>query len=231
MDELELVTQNVLQVKERIRKAAEKAGSDWEKIKLVVVVKNVEILAIKEAIRAGIRDLGENRAQDLLRKLPHLPLELSWHFVGHLQTNKVRQVIKFVELIHSVDSITLLQEIDKRARQLEKNQDILIEVNVSGEETKFGISPDKILPFLKEAVGFNSVRIRGLMTVAPLVEDPEEVRPIFAGLREIYEQILQAGIVKRGFDYLSMGMTNDFEVAIEEGANIIRIGTAIFKGI
>ncbi len=229
MNSLGTISQNVQEVEQRIKKAAERSGRDWENIKLVVVVKNAEVTQIQEAIRAGIREFGENKAQDLLRKISQLPSGLCWHFVGHLQTNKVRQVVPIVELIHSVDSVNLMEEINKRASQFEKEQQILIQVNVSGERSKFGIGYKQVMSFLEKAMGFGSIRVRGLMTIGPLVEDPEHIRPVFAKLREIYNQILSSGIVKEGFDYLSMGMTNDFEVAIEEGANIVRIGTAIFK--
>lgn len=228
MREARSISENVAEVRNRIRRAAERVERNWEEIRLVAVVKNVGIPDIRDVLAAGIDDLGENRAQDLLEKTPQLPLEVVWHFVGHLQTNKVKQIIRFIELIHSVDDLSLVEEIDKRAVQIEKQQQVLIEVNIAREKSKFGLEPERTVSFLREIRRFRNVKPRGLMTIAPLVDDSETVRPVFSGLRRLYEEIVQAEVVDGDFNYLSMGMSNDFEVAVEEGSNMVRIGTAIF---
>lgn len=228
MREARSISENVAEVRNRIRRAAERVERNWEEIRLVAVVKNVGIPEIRDALAAGITNLGENRAQDLLEKTPQLPLEVVWHFVGHLQTNKVKQIIRFVELIHSVDDLSLVEEINKRAAQIEKQQQVLIQVNIARETSKFGLEPERTVSFLREIRRFGNVKPRGLMTIAPLVDDSETVRPVFSGLRRLYEEIVQAEVVDGDFNYLSMGMSNDFEVAVEEGSNMVRIGTAIF---
>lgn len=228
MREARSISENVAEVRNRIRRAAERVERNWEEIRLVAVAKNVGIPEIRDALAAGITDLGENRAQDLLEKTPQLPLEVVWHFVGHLQTNKVKQIIRFVELIHSVDDLSLVEEINKRAAQIEKQQQVLIQVNIARETSKFGLEPERTVSFLREIRRFGNVKPRGLMTIAPLVDDLETVRPVFSGLRRLYEEIVQAEVVDGDFNYLSMGMSNDFEVAVEEGSNMVRIGTAIF---
>lgn len=228
MREARSISENVAEVRNRIRRAAERVERNWEEIRLVAVVKNVGIPEIRDALAAGITDLGENRAQDLLEKTPQLPLEVVWHFVGHLQTNKVKQIIRFVELIHSVDDLSLVEEINKRAAQIEKQQQVLIQVNIARETSKFGLELERTVSFLREIRRFGNVKPRGLMTIAPLVDDSETVRPVFSGLRRLYEEIVQAEVVGGDFNYLSMGMSNDFEVAVEEGSNMVRIGTAIF---
>jgi pyridoxal phosphate enzyme (YggS family) len=222
------VAENVALVRKRIGEAAERIGRNREEVRLVAVVKQASIEQIREAISAGITDLGENRAQDLLEKMPQLPLDVVWHFVGHLQTNKVKQIIRFVELIHSVDGLSLAEEINKRAAEIEKQQQVLVQVNMAREASKFGLEPETAIPFLKEMREFRYLKPVGLMTIAPLVEDPETARPVFSALRRLFEEIIQAEVVDPDFKYLSIGMSNDFEVAIEEGSNMVRIGTSIF---
>lgn len=222
------VAENIASVRKRIGAAARRVGRNWDEVKLVAVVKLASVEQIREAISAGITDLGENRAQDLLERMPQLPLDVLWHFVGHLQTNKVKQIIRFVELIHSVDRLSLVEEISKRAAEMEKQQQVLVQVNTAGETSKFGLEPQETIPFLKAIREYRFLKPRGLMTIAPLVHDQEEVRPVFAALRRLLEEIVQAGIVDSDFNCLSMGMSNDFEVAVEEGSNMVRIGTSIF---
>ncbi|MDN5346829.1 MAG: dependent protein [Clostridia bacterium] len=221
------LAKRLAQVRERIAAAAKRAGRRPEDITLVGVTKTVPVEIIQEAVAAGLRDLGENRVQELVAKEP-LIKGVNWHMIGHLQRNKVKQVLGKISLLHSLDSLALARELEKRAEAEGKSLEVLIEVNVGGEETKFGLPPAAVIPFIKEITNFPALKLRGLMTVAPLVDDPEKVRPVFrrmAALKREVEALKLPGVEMR---YLSMGMTNDFEVAIEEGANMVRIGTAIF---
>ncbi len=225
---METIKNNLEIIKEKIKKAALKANRNPEEIKLVAVTKTATIEQIKEAISAGVKIIGENKVQEAKEKYQILTADIEWHLVGHLQSNKVKYAIEIFDCIHSVDSIKLAQEIDKRSLQFGKITNVLLEVNVSGEETKYGIKPEEVEPFLKEISEFSRIRIRGLMTIAPIAEDKEEVRPYFRKLRELSEEIKSKSIKNVKMDYLSMGMTEDFEVAIEEGANMVRIGRGIF---
>lgn len=221
------LAENIARVRERMAAAARRSGRSVDDVTLVAVTKTVAVEVIKEAVALGLEDLGENRVQELLAKQPYIE-GARWHLIGHLQRNKVRQVWDKVELIHSVDSLALARELDKRAASGGRRIKVLIEVNVAGEASKFGLAPEAVPSFIKEASGFTGLNIMGLMTVAPLTEDPEKVRPVFrrlAALRREVEAMHLSGVNMR---YLSMGMSNDFEVAIEEGANLVRIGTAIF---
>jgi pyridoxal phosphate enzyme (YggS family) len=215
-------------IKKKIKKAALKANRSSEEIKLVAVTKTATIEQIKEAISAGIKIIGENKVQEAKEKYHILTADTEWHLVGHLQTNKVKYAIEIFDCIQSVDSIKLAKEIDKRSLQFGKTTNVLVEVNVSGEETKYGIKPEEVELFLKEISEFSGIRVRGLMTIAPIEKDKEEVRPYFRKLREISKEIKTKNIKNVKMDYLSMGMTDDFEVAIEEGANMVRIGRGIF---
>ena len=225
---METIKNNLEIIREKIKKAAFKANRKPEEIKLVAVTKTATIEQIKEAISAGVKIIGENKVQEAKEKYQILSADIEWHLVGHLQTNKVKYAIEIFDCIHSVDSIKLAQEIDKRSLQFGKTTNVLLEVNVSGEETKYGIKPEEVEPFLKEISEFSRIRVRGLMTIAPIAEDKEEVRPYFRKLRELSEEIKNKNIKNVKMDYLSMGMTEDFEVAIEEGANMVRIGRGIF---
>jgi len=228
---METIKNNLEKINEKIKKAALKANRNPEDIKLVAVTKTATIEQIKEAISAGIKIIGENKVQEAKEKYQVLSADIAnieWHLVGHLQTNKVKYAIEIFDLIHSVDSIKLAREIDKRSLQFGMVTNILVEVNVSGEETKYGIKPEEVEPFLKEISEFSGIKVRGLMTIAPIAEDKEEVRPYFRKLRELSEKIENKNIKNVKMDYLSMGMTDDFEVAIEEGANMVRIGRGIF---
>ncbi|NSW90345.1 MAG: YggS family pyridoxal phosphate-dependent enzyme [Firmicutes bacterium] len=226
-----LIKQNIDKIKERIEKASKKAGRKPEDIKIIGVTKNVEPVRILKAIDAGIVDLGENRVQELQEKINTIRAankNVNWHMIGHLQKNKVKYLIDSVVMIHSLDSVELAQEINKRAQKAGKIIDVLVQVNVAGEESKFGISKDEAMNFIKEISKYRNIKVKGLMTIAPLVSDPEEIRFVFKELRKIFIDISRENIDNIDMDYLSMGMSNDFEVAIEEGANIVRIGTAIF---
>lgn len=221
------IISNIEKVREKIKKSAEKSGRNPDEIVLVAVSKNKPIEAIKIAYEAGLRIFGENRAQEAREKVEKLKdLDISWHFIGRLQKNKVKYVVSFSELIHSVDSVELLLEIDKRAKKISKLQDILLEVNISGEETKAGFNPDRVDEIVEKALELENINLKGFMTMAPLVENPEEVRWVFKNLRELRDKVAQKYNLKNL--ELSMGMSNDFEVAIEEGATMVRIGTAIF---
>ncbi|MGB2783762.1 MAG: YggS family pyridoxal phosphate-dependent enzyme, partial [Atribacterota bacterium] len=212
----------------KIKKAALKADRNPEEIKLVAVTKTATIEQIEEAIKTGVKIIGENKVQEAKEKYQIITADIEWHLVGHLQTNKVKYAVEIFDCIHSVDSIKLAEEIDKRSLQFGKTTNVLVEVNVSGEETKCGIKPEEVEPFLKEISKFSRIRVRGLMTIAPMVEDKEEVRPYFRKLRELSKEIKSKNIKNVRMDYLSMGMSEDFEIAIEEGANMVRIGRGIF---
>ena len=222
-----LIDANVKKVFEKIRKSAERVGRDPNNITLVAVSKTVPVEAIKIAYEIGLKIFGENRAQEAREKVEALKnFDIRWHFIGRLQRNKVKYVVKFSELIHSVDSVDLLLEINKRARKIGKIQDVLFEVNISGEETKAGFKPNEIEHIVEKALKLENIRFKGFMTMAPFVENPEEIRWVFKGLKDIKDSISKEFSLEKL--ELSMGMSNDFEVAVEEGATMVRIGTAIF---
>lgn len=222
------VKDNLETINKKIKEAALKVNRDPQEIKLVAVTKTATLEQIKEAINEGVKIIGENKVQEAKEKYQVLTTEVKWHLIGHLQTNKVKYAVEIFDLIHSVDSIKLAKEIDKRSVQFKKTIDVLIEVNISGEETKYGYNPEKVEAFLKEISEFSGIKVRGLMTIAPISKNKEEVRPYFRRLRELSERIRDKNIKNIKMDYLSMGMTDDFEIAIEEGANIVRIGRGIF---
>ena len=223
------VKDNLETINKKIKEAALKVNRDPQEIKLIAVTKTATLEQIKEAINEGVKIIGENKVQEAKGKRQVLTTEVKWHLIGHLQTNKVKYAVEIFDLIHSVDSIKLAKEIDKRSVQFKKTIDVLIEVNISGEETKYGYNPEKVESFLKEISEFSGIRIRGLMTIAPISKNKEEVRPYFRRLRELSERIRDKNIKNIKMDYLSMGMTDDFEIAIEEGANMVRIGRGIFE--
>lgn len=222
------VKDNLETINKKIKEATLKVNRDPQEIKLVAVTKTATLEQIKEAINEGVKIIGENKVQEAKEKYQVLTTEVKWHLIGHLQTNKVKYAVEIFDLIHSVDSIKLAKEIDKRSVQFKKTIDVLIEVNISGEETKYGYNPEKVEAFLKEISEFSGIRVRGLMTIAPISKNKEEVRPYFRRLRELSERIRDKNIKNIKMDYLSMGMTDDFEIAIEEGANMVRIGRGIF---
>jgi pyridoxal phosphate enzyme (YggS family) len=220
------VARNLESVRERIGHAATRAGRDSREVTLVAVSKGRPLEMIQEAAQAGQRVFGENRAQELRDKIDRLAVDLEWHFIGHLQRNKVNMVIGKVALVHSVDSRRLLEAVASRAEELEIVQDILLQVNVSGEESKYGMEEEGMEGMLEAALALPAVRVRGLMTIAPL-EAEEKTRPCFRRLRELRDALAR-DFSPLDLGILSMGMTQDFEVALEEGANMVRIGTAIF---
>ncbi|MBM3239187.1 YggS family pyridoxal phosphate-dependent enzyme [Candidatus Poribacteria bacterium] len=228
---------NIIKIRERIAQAAKRSGREPESIQLVAVSKTVPVEKIIEAVDAGITDIGENRVQEADQKyqaiykdeaISLLCKPMKWHLVGHLQTNKIKRALEIFDMIHSVDSIHLMDAIEKRAAQMDKVVDVLVEVNTSAEETKYGVKPEEIVDFMERASQYDHLRVRGLMTIGLFAKDPEVVRPCFQQLRELRDKVANLNLPSIEMKYLSMGMTNDFEVAIEEGANIVRIGTAIF---
>lgn len=226
--DLELIKENAVKIRKKVRDAAEKSGRSLEDITLIAVTKTQSIEKIRHALQAGMLDLGENKVQELCDKYSLVDTECRWHLIGHLQTNKVKFIIDKVHMIHSLDRLDLANEIQKRAAKAGRTMDVLVQVNVAGEESKFGISPEEAGGFVKQLAVYPNLRVRGLMTVAPHVQNPEDVRPVFRQLKKIFIDIRQENIDNINMDYLSMGMSNDYEVAIEEGANMVRIGTAIF---
>jgi len=217
------IADNLLRVRERISAAAERAGRDPREIVLVAVTKTVDAAAIEEAIDAGVTDIGENYVQDSVAKYDMIGSRVRWHMIGHLQRNKAGHAVTIFDLIQSVDNLPLAREIGKRASSIGKAQDVLIEVNVSGEETKTGVAPDEALGLVAEAIRVPGVRVLGMMGIAPFTDDEAAIRRSFSLLRNIWEEL---PVENR--KWLSMGMTSDFEAAIEEGSNMVRIGTAIF---
>ena len=221
------IGENLREVKEKIELAARKTGRDPASVKLIAITKTVSADVIKHAVRAGVTVLGENKAQEMLLKQPLLPPDLEWHFIGHLQSNKVKSVVGKVSLIHSLDSWKLALAINDFALKTDRQVAVLVQVNIAKEASKQGLSPVETTDFVKEVITLKGLRIRGLMTIAPETVNPEQVRPVFRDLRFL------AGRIKNNLpgvdlEYLSMGMSSDFVVAVEEGANMLRLGTAIF---
>lgn len=223
---MEDIAQNIARVQEEIARAAAKVGRNPDEITLIAVTKNVPEDKINAAIRAGVQDIGENRVQEALAKYDAVRGPVRWHFIGHLQRNKVKYVLGRFDLLHSLDRISLAQEIQKRAAVQGLIVPCLVQVNVAGEESKFGIPPDELASFLQKVAAFPNLNVCGLMTIAPYSLDPEAVRPVFRRLRELFHQGNYPPEIE--MKYLSMGMSGDFTVAVEEGANMVRIGTAIF---
>jgi hypothetical protein len=224
-----MLKQRLEQVRERIRRAAESCGRDAGSVRLVAVSKTVAADTVREAIEAGVTILGENyvqEARDKFKALVQYPV--SWHFIGHLQSNKAKYAVRLFDLIHSVDSLKLARELNKQAAKVDKVQQILVQVNISGEDTKSGISADEAPGLIAEIGRLKNIAVKGLMTMPPYFYQPEKVRPFFADLRQLRDRIKAQSPPEVSLDELSMGMTGDFEVAIKEGATLVRIGTAIF---
>ena len=220
------IAENLGRVREQIAQAAARAGRVAEDIELVAITKTHPAEKVREAIEAGQTLFGESRVQEARAKIPELPSNLRWHFVGHLQKNKIRHALPLFEMIHSVDSLGLAQDINRIAEEQGMHPRVLLEVNVAGEGSKFGVSPDKLRDQMEELLALPRLSILGLMTIPPLAEEPEASRKYFVQLRELRDR-LQAEF-RVNLPQLSMGMTQDFPVAIEEGATLVRVGTAIF---
>ena len=216
-------------IKARIKETAEACNRPVASIRLVAVCKTMPVEVVREAIEAGVTDLGENYIQEAKEKVNALATyPATWHFIGHLQSNKAKYAVRLFDLIHSVDSLKLAKELDKYAKRNDKTQAILIQVNVAREDSKSGVYVEDTMPLLREVSRLENISVKGLMTMPPYFNAPEKVRPFFAALREFRDQIKNEDISNISMDELSMGMTGDFEAAIEEGATMVRIGTAIF---
>jgi pyridoxal phosphate enzyme (YggS family) len=222
------IADNLKTIQDRIAAAAKRAGRDPASIRLVTVTKTVSIERIREALSSGATILGENRVQEAKEKIEQLGQIASWHLIGHLQTNKAKYAVKLFDLIHSVDSLELAAEIDKQAAKIGKVQDVLIEVSIAGEAAKAGVGIDDAVSLVRQAAMLRSIRIKGLMTMPPYSDIPEDSRSYFKKLKELSAIIDRENIPGISMAELSMGMSGDFEVAIEEGATMVRVGTAVF---
>jgi pyridoxal phosphate enzyme (YggS family) len=219
------IKENLLRVTERIEKAAQRVGRDPKAIRLVSVSKTVDAARIKEAIEAGVSILGENYVQEAQKKIEEIGKPVAWHFIGHLQSNKAKYAVRLFDMIHSIDSLTLAEELNRRAEQVGQVAKVMIEVNISGEATKFGTDEEKVFSTVRGILNLGHLSLEGLMTMPPYFDLPEMSRPYYTKLRELKERMVREGIPLKE---LSMGMSNDFEIAIEEGATYVRVGTAIF---
>lgn len=223
-----MVADQFHEIQRRVRGACERSGRDPKEVTLIAVSKTKPVCDLKEAYDAGARDFGENKVQEILKKYPQLPKDIRWHMIGHLQTNKVRQVVGKVCLIHSVDSVKLAEEISKESGKQGITTQVLLEVNVAKEETKFGFHIEETEEAVREISQFEGIKVCGLMTIAPFVEEAEENRQIFRTFHQLYVDMKSKNIDNVNMSILSMGMTGDFEVAVEEGATMVRVGTGIF---
>lgn len=219
------IKENYLRVSERIEKAALRAGRGAEEVKLVAVSKTVEPSRIIEAVEAGVSIFGENYVQEAQKKIEEIGHRVAWHFIGHLQTNKAKYAVRLFDMIHSLDNLSLAEELNRRAEREGRRVKVMIEVNLSGETTKFGIEEEKTFDLARKVLLLRNLSLIGLMTMPPYFDDPEKSRPYYIQLRGLKEKMGREGIP---LQELSMGMSNDFEVAIEEGATFVRVGTAIF---
>lgn len=225
---INMIGDQLQEVRNRIKEAAQKVGRNEKDITLIAVSKTYPVSAIEEAIKEGCHDFGENQVQELASKIETVSQDVNWHLIGHLQTNKVKYIIGKVALIHSVDSLKLAREIEKQSAKKGCITNILVEVNVAEEDSKYGFKVDEVLEVMKQLNTMSHLKIQGLMTVAPFVEDAEENRTIFRKLYELSVDIQNQKLDNISTNVLSMGMSNDYQIAIEEGATLIRVGTAIF---
>ena len=224
----EFLCENLKKVEENIAAACRKAGRDRSEVTLIAVSKTKPVDMLQTVYDQNIREFGENKVQEMCEKMEVLPKDIHWHMIGHLQTNKVKYIVGKTALIHSVDSLHLAKEIEKQATKNNVIVPILIEVNIAEEKSKFGIHKEETIALVREIAQMEHVHIRGLMTIAPYVENPEDNRPYFRAIRQLSVDIKQENIDNVDMDVLSMGMTGDYRVAIEEGATIVRVGTGIF---
>lgn len=223
-----MLAENLKSVQQRVQNACERAGRSADEVTLIAVSKTKPVEMLSEIYEEGVRCFGENKVQELTEKYELLPEDIKWHMIGHLQRNKVKYIVDKTELIHSVDSLRLAETIEQEAAKKGILVNILLEVNVAEEESKFGLRVNEVLPLIEKISAFPHVRIQGLMTIAPFVSDPEENRVIFRHLKKLSVDISAKNIDNVNMSVLSMGMTNDYEVAIEEGATMVRVGTGIF---
>lgn len=223
-----MVTENLKQVEERIQSACERSGRARGEVTLIAVSKTKPVEMMEEAMKAGIRTFGENKVQEIVKKQPLLPEDINWHLIGHLQRNKVRQIAGRVRMIHSIDSVRLAEQIQKEYELKQLTAKILVEVNVAREESKFGFLPEETEEAIRKMAQMRNIQVCGLMTIAPFTDNPEENRVHFYNLRKLLVDINAQNIDNISMRELSMGMTGDYEVAIEEGATFVRVGTGIF---
>lgn len=223
-----MLKDNLFDVEQRIQAACDRAGRDRSEVTLIAVSKTKPESDLQEIYDQGIRDFGENKVQELCRKIENMPKDIKWHMIGHLQRNKVKYIVDQVELIHSVDSFRLAEEINIQAKKKEIVVPILVEVNIAQEESKFGVSKEDAIELVKQIAALDGVQIKGLMTIAPYVVDSEENRSYFRKIKDLSVDIENENIDNVCMDIISMGMTGDFEVAIEEGSTMVRVGTGIF---
>jgi pyridoxal phosphate enzyme (YggS family) len=226
--EMSSIRDNLLRVLERMEQAARRAGCDTRGITLIAVSKTVGIAQIREAIEAGVTILGENYVQEAREKIEQIGHGIQWHMIGHLQSNKAKYAVTLFDYIHSLDGITLAREIDRRAAQKGKKVRALVEVNLSEEASKFGVGSEEVMELIHHVSSLEHISVEGLMTMPPYFDEPEKARPYFIRLRDLRDRIQKEGIEGVRMDELSMGMSGDFEAAIEEGATMVRVGTAIF---
>lgn len=223
------IKQNLDTIKEKINTACEKCGRNPSEVTLLAVTKTRTAEEINEVINLGVVNIGENRVQELIAKYDDVSKKANWHLIGHLQKNKVKYIADKVSMIHSADTLSLVAEIDRQCKKIDKIMDILIEVNISGEETKGGISPNEVYDFIDSISSFSNIKVKGLMTMAPKGAPENVLHEIFSKLSALSKDISKKGYPHISMDFLSMGMSEDFEAAICEGSNIVRIGTALFK--
>lgn len=223
-----MIRENLNTVESKIAEACRRSGRERDSVRLIAVSKTKPVSMLQEAYDLGCRDFGENKVQELVEKYEQLPKDIRWHMIGHLQRNKVKYIVDKVAMIHSVDSLRLAEEISKEALKKNVTVPILVEVNVAGEESKFGVSPSETTALVEEIAKLPNIIVKGLMTIAPYTDHPEENRLYFANLKQIYVDIIQKNIDNVCMGELSMGMTGDYEIAVEEGATYIRVGTGIF---
>lgn len=221
------VLENWLQIQEKIQQSCAKSSRSVEQIKVIAVTKYVDIQRMEEAFQVGLEHIGENKAQDAIPKWEQLNGKGIWHFIGHLQSNKVKDVIDKFDYLHSLDRLSLAKEIEKRASSINKVLNCFVQVNVSGEESKFGLPPVQVEPFIERLASFPHIHVIGLMTMAPFEENPEETRSVFRNLKELQLNLQAKGWSHAPLTELSMGMSNDYTIAIEEGATYIRLGSAL----
>lgn len=223
-----MLTENVIKVEKNIQAACDRAGRSREEVRLIAVSKTKPVSDIEEVLTTGILDYGENKVQELSDKYDVLPKNIRWHMIGHLQRNKVKYLIGKTVLIHSVDSLRLAEQIEHEAAKADTIMNVLIEVNVAGEESKFGTTCNEAIELVRAVAALKHVKIKGLMTIAPFTDNPEDNRIYFKKLKQLSVDIKSKNIDNVDMDELSMGMTGDYEVAIEEGATMVRVGTGIF---
>ncbi len=228
MTNYQYLEDNIENVRQRIARACQRAGRSVADIRLIAVTKTVDCDIVNRSIELGMTEIGENKPQEIVRKYDLIAGDVNWHMIGHLQSNKVRHIIDKVSLIHSVDRKSVVDEIEKRAAQHDRVIDVLVQVNIGAESQKSGVTTDAVKALLNYIENCPHIRVLGLMCMAPFLDDPEQVRPYFKQMKAIFDDVKAMPLQRSQIEILSMGMTNDFEVAIEEGATMIRVGTGLY---